>query len=208
MPAPAPAPAIAAAPAPQPGSETVDEAVAAQATSLGIDSPALVAVPGNALSFVNARPNVDFAPVRPALTALLDRRIGEAAPLPMADLTLTSFTGMTRLSGGSAEEFGGALRSQAFVEEMDRVREEVRKEFDLDKTVTVSVAGVSLGMSVVYVLWLIRGGVLMGSDLSALPAWRILDPLPVLSRVDEDTADEDDALDAMAQQPGDPLRGF
>jgi hypothetical protein len=115
---------------------------------------------------------------------------------------------MTRLSGGSSEEFQGALRSQAFVEEMDRIREEARKEFDLDKTVTVSVAGVSLGMSVVYVLWLVRGGVLVGSYLSALPAWRILDPLPVLSHVGDDMPDEDDALDAMAQQPGDPLRGF
>ena len=77
-----------------------------------------------------------------------------------------------------------------------------------DKSVTISVAGVSLGLSLVYVLWLIRGGVLMGSYLSALPAWRVLDPLPVLSRVDEEAEEDDEALDAVADRSGNPLRSF
>jgi hypothetical protein len=74
--------------------------------------------------------------------------------------------------------------------------------------VTISVAGVSLGLSLVYVLWLIRGGVLMGSYLSALPAWRVLDPLPVLSRVDDEAEEDDEALDAVAERSGNPLRSF
>ena len=42
------------------------------------------------------------------------------------------------------------------------------------------------------VLWLLRGGALLASLLSSLPAWRLIDPLPVLSRVDdEEDADED-----------------
>jgi hypothetical protein len=47
----------------------------------------------------------------------------------------------------------------------------------------VSVAGVALtgGLSVGYVVWLIRGGVLLSSVVSALPAWQMLDPLPVLA---------------------------
>jgi len=67
---------------------------------------------------------------------------------------------------------------------------------------------VSLGLSLLYVMWLIRGGVLMGSYLSALPAWRVLDPLPVLSRIDDDVEDDDDALDGVPAANGDPLRGF
>jgi len=31
------------------------------------------------------------------------------------------------------------------------------------------------------VIWLIRGGVLLSSMLSALPAWQMLDPLPVVA---------------------------
>jgi hypothetical protein len=79
---------------------------------------------------------------------------------------------------------------------------------ELEQSVTISVAGVSLGLSLVYLLWLVRGGVLMGSYLSALPAWRILDPLPVLARPDEE-ADEDDEDLADGNDDGrNALRGF
>jgi hypothetical protein len=61
------------------------------------------------------------------------------------------------------------------------------------------------------VLWLIRGGVLLGSYLSAMPAWRLLDPLPVLARSDdedEDKEDDEEPLSTIAPLPPDPLRGF
>jgi hypothetical protein len=60
----------------------------------------------------------------------------------------------------------------------------------------------------VYVLWLIRGGVLMGSYLSALPAWRILDPLPVLPRPEEETEEEDEDLGHRGDEGRNVLRGF
>jgi hypothetical protein len=190
--------------------QVADASDAGDATALaGIDSPGLAPVQrDNSLSFGPARAVIDIAQVRPAAAALLERRFALDQPAQAADLTLTSFSAMARVSGNGAQEFQRALRSPEFVGELDRLRDDIRREFDLDKTVSVSVAGVSLGASVAYVLWLIRGGVLMGSYLSALPAWRILDPLPVLSRVDDEAPDEDDALDAMAEQPGDPLRGF
>src|ERR1051326_2872585 len=58
--------------------------------------------------------------------------------------------------------------------------------------VSGSIAVGSFGLTVGYVLWLLRGGALLASLLSSLPAWRLIDPLPVLSRVDdEDDAEED-----------------
>ena len=70
-------------------------------------------------------------------------------------------------------------------------------------------AGLSLGVSLAYVLWLVRGGVLVGSYLSALPAWRLLDPLPVLGRAGEEEEDEDEeTFDPHSGQGADPLRGF
>ncbi len=72
---------------------------------------------------------------------------------------------------------------------------------------SVSVAGLSLGVSVAYVLWMVRVGVLMGSYLSALPAWRLLDPQLVLAQAGEE--DEDDATFDLASDGGsEPLRGF
>gem|GEM_PF-6665894 len=47
------------------------------------------------------------------------------------------------------------------------------------------------GFSLGYLLWLARSGFLLSTVLSALPAWRNIDPLPVLGSL-SDTADDDD----------------
>ena len=39
---------------------------------------------------------------------------------------------------------------------------------------------VSLSTSAIYFIWLLRGGSLLSSMLSVLPAWKSIDPLPVL----------------------------
>jgi hypothetical protein len=72
------------------------------------------------------------------------------------------------------------------------VREQITEQAQLEHWVTGSIAVGGLGLTVGYVLWLLRGGALLTSLLSTLPAWRLIDPLPVLARVDEEEAEEDD----------------
>jgi hypothetical protein len=127
-----------------------------------------------------------------------------------AEFHVTGFAGLdagiTRLS---VQQLQQTLRSGAFVEEVNRLRKQLQDDFNLDRTTSITVAGLSLGVSVVYVLWLILGGVLLGSYLSALPAWRMIDPLPVLARTgDDEEQDDDEALPPDADQAPDPLRGF
>ncbi|MBX3653156.1 MAG: LEPR-XLL domain-containing protein [Ramlibacter sp.] len=151
-------------------------------------------------------------------TLSLDRRLGgllpAAAEAPLEIASVTSMGNSLRSVSVSGDELQRAFRSQAFVEEMDRAREQIRVELNLDRTVAVSAAGVGFGASVIYVLWLIRGGVLMGSYLSALPAWRVLDPLPVLSQAGDDMdggdgPDDDDGMGAdLAGDPMASLRGY
>ncbi|MBL0427900.1 cadherin-like domain-containing protein [Ramlibacter alkalitolerans] len=119
-----------------------------------------------------------------------------------------TFTVAARLESRQLEELQRTLRSTAFAENMDRLRDEVRDSAGLEQSVTVSVAGVSLGLSLVYVLWLVRGGVLMGSYLSAMPAWRILDPLPVLARPDDEHDDDEEDLGDPGREARNVLRGF
>jgi VCBS repeat-containing protein len=58
-------------------------------------------------------------------------------------------------------------------------------------------AGVSLGgLSVGYIIWLLRGGSLVASMLTSIPAWRMVDPLPILDFLDGNDGDED-SLDSM-----------
>ncbi|HVE52988.1 MAG TPA: hypothetical protein VNB23_06355, partial [Ramlibacter sp.] len=148
--------------------------------------------------------------VRAAATLVFDRAgfelIATQAP---ADLLMTRFGTQGSDDGSTLEALQRSLRSPAFATELDRLRESVREDLDLDQAVSISVASVSLGLSLVYVLWLIRGGVLVASYLSALPAWRILDPLPVLSRVeDEEEGEEDEPLQADGNEARNTLRGF
>ena len=62
----------------------------------------------------------------------------------------------------------------------------------VEARVAGSVFVVSTGLSVGYVLWLLRGGALIASLLSSLPAWRLVDPLPVLGSMGGRAGDEDD----------------
>lgn len=122
----------------------------------------------------------------------------------------SQMAGDVRIRGAatSAEDIQRTLRSQVFTSELDRMREDVRREFNLDRTVAVSAGAVTFGVSVIYVLWLIRGGVLMGSYLSAMPAWRVLDPLPVLPNAGGADDDDEDTLDVATDDPGDPLHSL
>ena len=57
-------------------------------------------------------------------------------------------------------------------------------------------------------IWLIRGGVLLSSVLSSLPAWRMVDPLPVLGRLDDEDEEAfenepDEGLDEIVEGAAD-----
>jgi len=68
------------------------------------------------------------------------------------------------------------------------------------KVVIGTTTGLSTGISVGYLLWLIRGGTLMGSVLSTLPAWRFVDPLPVLSSIADDLDSDEESLASMVDK--------
>jgi parallel beta-helix repeat protein len=75
---------------------------------------------------------------------------------------------------------------------LDEARERVQEEAKVEARVAGSVFVVSTGLSVGYVLWLLRGGALIASLLSSLPAWRLVDPLPVLGSMGGRAGGEDD----------------
>jgi hypothetical protein len=62
---------------------------------------------------------------------------------------------------------------------MDSVKDEMASQKTL-KFEAGSATVASLGASAAYLLWLLRGGSLLSSLLSIFPAWKSMDPLPVL----------------------------
>ena len=70
-------------------------------------------------------------------------------------------------------------RQSPMSKEMDIVEKEMTSEAKL-KIAAGSATVVSFGASAAYFIWLLRGGSLLSSLLSILPAWKSIDPLPVL----------------------------
>ena len=81
---------------------------------------------------------------------------------------------------------------------LDQLKEEVGGKLDLNSTFVGSAILMSTGLSVGYVLWLVRGGMLMSTLLSSMPAWRLLDPLPILAgKLDEE--DDEESLETILE---------
>lgn len=86
---------------------------------------------------------------------------------------------------------------------LDQLRDDVKKQGAGDRS-TAGAAMVFTGtLSAGYVLWLVRGGVLISSLLSSMPAWRVIDPLPVLARSRRKDEEEDDSLESMVDDAPD-----
>jgi hypothetical protein len=86
---------------------------------------------------------------------------------------------------------------------LDELRDAVQQGEARAHTVLGGTTAMATGLSIGYVLWLLRGGLLLSSLLTSLPAWRFVDPLPVLAHVainsQTDTTD-DESLETMVQQ--------
>lgn len=92
------------------------------------------------------------------------------------------------------------------LQEFDKMRTEIRSDTSLRQAAIGLTVALTTGFSIGYVLWLIRGGLLLSSLLSSLPAWRFVDPLPVLAHLDarskEDETD-DDSLESVIRKGAD-----
>ena len=76
------------------------------------------------------------------------------------------------------------FESKILWDRLDLLREEIVSD-SLFQTAAIGTATVvSATLSVGYVLWTLRGGYLVASLLSTLPAWKMVDPLPVLETMD------------------------
>ena len=80
---------------------------------------------------------------------------------------------------------------------LDAVQEEMGKEILIGKTVVGSAIATSVGLSAGYVVWMLKGGSLMASVLSSLPAWQLADPLAILVGKKEDEDEDDESLETI-----------
>jgi hypothetical protein len=152
------------------------------------------------LSVLNARGNM-LAPMSSDLTG---------APELSVSGTLLSAPAFQRADLSMLESVTSTLGGSEFVEELDTMHDQLDGKIEVQDKLVASGVAVSGGLSVGYVIWLLRGGLLLSSLLSSLPAWHAVDPMPVLARRgeedDEEGADED-PLERLFGKAKDALLG-
>ena len=98
------------------------------------------------------------------------------------------------------------LAPGGFLKDLDRVRDTFEGVAETEKTYLASSIAVSTGLSVGYVFWLLRSGVLLAALLSSVPAWQFVNPLLVLDTSAKRTRGksqenlEDDSVEAMFEK--------
>ncbi len=87
---------------------------------------------------------------------------------------------------------------------LDDFRKEANMDMQDSEAVIGSAIAVSTGLSVGYVVWMIRGGMLLSSMISSMPAWQLADPLPILKNTrNDDDDDDDESLETIIKNSSD-----
>jgi hypothetical protein len=135
------------------------------------------------------------APVQPSLSW---------APIGQLGLERGAFDSALGLGSSSS---GESSASQRVDNSFRQLRADAQEEAVVEQGVVASSVVVSTGFSVGYVLWLARGGALLASLASAIPAWAMVDPLPVLSKQRPGGGRDPDAQDPGAGADNDGMPG-
>ena len=83
------------------------------------------------------------------------------------------------------------LKSAGLIKELNDLEDQAQLTLNMETILIGSGVAVSTGLSVGYVAWLVRSGIILTSVLSSMPAWRFIDPLPILSGLISDSADKE-----------------
>ena len=95
------------------------------------------------------------------------------------------------------------FNSDLLWQELDQLRNNINNSGDDDglfngkfSDIVISLGGLSVTSGLI--AWLLRGGSLAASFISAMPLWKGMDPLPVLNKRKKDDEDEDDDANDIA----------
>jgi hypothetical protein len=73
------------------------------------------------------------------------------------------------------------------------------------KLVVGSAVGLTTGLTVGYVFWTVRAGYLLTGLIAQMPAWRVVDPLPILNSLDAEVSMDGESLQSIVESGDDGL---
>ncbi|MFK7767294.1 MAG: DUF4347 domain-containing protein [Mariniblastus sp.] len=125
------------------------------------------------------------------------------------------YSALTGLGAGSAQEVSRLMatiedlderfmdKSGWFWQALNANDERMALEASLPNVLFQSSAALASGVTVGYLVWLIKGGQVMAAVVANLPAWRLIDPLPILNAMIADQDDE--SLETIIEKGEDVL---
>ncbi len=181
--APAPAP-VAPAPVAAPATPVAEETKApTEAPAPSAAAPVVLPVGTPPAAGLDTRLVIDTA-LAPADT----RRAAASSDAPTSAARLASRSDavlatalLPQYGDLTAASLTQLLRSDDLLRRLDDLQRQMAEPGAEHRQVMASSIAITSGLSIGYVVWLVRGGVLVSSMLSALPAWQMIDPLPVLA---------------------------
>ena len=131
---------------------------------------------------------------------------GARSPASRADAVLAD-TAAVAFENVSLASMTQLLQGDDLLSRLDEAQRNLLEEAESHRQRVAQSIAVTGGLSIGYVVWLVRGGVLMSSMLSALPAWQMVDPMPVLAaagarRRRAAATSEDDDVERMFDADG------
>ena len=96
-------------------------------------------------------------------------------------------------------------KSGWFWHALDQNSRQMQSEANLPEILLGSSAAIASSMTVGYLVWLIKGGQVAAAVMANMPAWRLIDPLPILTALIEDDEVEDDSLESIITHGEDEL---
>ena len=138
-----------------------------------------------AIAFTPSRQTADADARLPEFTALAAPTTGAVVnrtqpPSNRADAVLATLPAAV-FSELKVDQTLQLLRSEELLRRFDDLKHQMKDLGEEQRRVMASSLAITSGLSIGYVVWLVRGGVLVSSMLSALPAWQLIDPMPVLA---------------------------
>ncbi len=99
----------------------------------------------------------------------------------------------------SLSELLFANAQESLLGELDALRDQFTGALEIEQTVVGSAFAVTTGLSVGYVVWLTRGGLLLASLVSSMPAWQLMDPTPILASLAGGMTEDGESLEELLE---------
>ncbi len=118
-------------------------------------------------------------------------------------------TGNDNLSNSATPASTGAfgfISTASFLEQnawlwdaLDENREQLETEASIPTFLVGGTAALASTLTAGYLIWLIKGGQLVAALMANLPAWQLIDPLPILNSLDDEDVSDDQSLEEMIE---------